>query len=66
MPPEIIFGIIGVETRWGQVIGKTRVIDALVTLAFDYPNRADYFVGELETFLLMSHIEGNVSLELHG
>lgn len=66
VPPEIIVGIIGVETRWGQVMGKTLVIDALATLAFDYPRRADYFVDELETFLLMSHTEGNDPLELRG
>lgn len=59
-------GIIGVETRWGRVMGKTRIIDALATLAFDYPRRADYFAGELETFLLMSRTEGDDPLELRG
>ena len=66
VPPEIIVGIIGVETRWGRVMGKTRIIDALATLAFDYPRRADYFAGELETFLLMSRTEGDDPLELRG
>jgi len=54
VPPEIIVGIIGVETRWGRVMGKTRIVDALATLAFAYPRRAQYFAGELETFLLMN------------
>ncbi len=58
VPPEIIVGIIGVETRWGRVMGKTRIIDALATLAFDYPRRAEFFTGELQTFLLMSRSEG--------
>ncbi|QHM74937.1 Membrane-bound lytic murein transglycosylase B [Mixta theicola] len=66
VPPEIIVGIIGVETRWGRVMGKTRIIDALATLAFDYPRRADYFSGELETFLLMARQEGDDPLELRG
>lgn len=66
VPPEIIVGIIGVETRWGKVMGKTRIIDALATLAFDYPRRAEYFTGELETFLLMARNEGNDPLDLRG
>ncbi|MCW2473141.1 MULTISPECIES: lytic murein transglycosylase B [unclassified Symbiopectobacterium] len=66
VPPEIIVGIIGVETRWGRVMGKTRIIDALATLAFAYPRRADYFAGELETFLLMARKEGDDPLSLKG
>ncbi|WP_158784083.1 lytic murein transglycosylase B [Pantoea sp. BAV 3049] len=66
VPPEIIVGIIGVETRWGRVMGKTRIIDALATLAFDYPRRADYFSSELETFLLMAREEKDDPLDLRG
>ncbi|BDH44806.1 murein transglycosylase B [Salmonella enterica subsp. enterica serovar Choleraesuis] len=66
VPPEIIVGIIGVETRWGRVMGKTRIIDALSTLAFNYPRRATYFAGELETFLVMAQNEGDDPLELRG
>lgn len=66
VPPEIIVGIIGVETRWGRVMGKTRIIDALATLAFSYPRRADYFTAELETFLLMARAEGKDPLSLRG
>ncbi|MFV0548226.1 MAG: lytic murein transglycosylase B [Limnobaculum xujianqingii] len=66
VPPEIIVGIIGVETRWGRVMGKTRIIDALATLSFDYPRRSEYFTGELETFLLMARKEGNDPLSLRG
>jgi len=58
VPPEIIVGIIGVETRWGRITGNTRVIDALATLAFDYPRRADFFIEELEHFLIMARSEG--------
>lgn len=52
--PEHILGIIGVETIYGANLGNHRIIDALSTLAFDYPRRADYFTGELESFLIMS------------
>ncbi len=66
VPPEIIVGIIGVETRWGRVMGKTRILDALATLSFNYPRRAEYFSGELETFLLMASDEQDDPLNLKG
>ena len=58
VPAEIIVGIIGVETIYGQQMGNFRVMDALATLAFDFPashpraaERSAYFKGELEQFL---------------
>lgn len=58
VPPEIIVGIIGVETIYGRNMGNFRVLDALATLAFDYPanhprlaERVAYFQGELAQFL---------------
>ena len=66
VPPEIIVGIIGVETRWGRVMGKTRILDALATLSLNYPRRAEYFSGELETFLLMARDEQDDPLNLKG
>ena len=66
VPPEIIVGIIGVETRWGRVMGKTRILDALATLSFNYPRRAEYFSGELETFLLMTLGRRNLIIEPLG
>lgn len=60
VPPEIIVGIVGVETIYGQVMGSFRVIDALATLTFDFPPqhpraaaRQAYFEGELEEFLAL-------------
>ncbi len=58
VPPEIIVGIIGVETRYGGFIGKHRVIDAIATLGFDYPKRSAFFTSELEHFLLLANEEG--------
>jgi membrane-bound lytic murein transglycosylase B len=54
VPAEYLVAIIGVETRYGRNTGSWRVLDALATLAFDYPPRAAYFRGELEQFLLLA------------
>ncbi len=58
VPPEIIVGIVGVETFYGRITGRYRVIDALATLAFDYPPRSRFFTGELEQFLLLAREQG--------
>jgi len=57
VPPEIIVAIVGVETFYGRNVGNYRVIDALTTLAFDYPRRAAFFRGELRQFLLLAREE---------
>jgi membrane-bound lytic murein transglycosylase B len=56
--PEMIVGIIGVETFFGRIMGRYRVVDALSTLAFAYPPRAKFFSSELEHFLLLTREEG--------
>jgi membrane-bound lytic murein transglycosylase B len=53
VPPEYIVAIIGVETFYGRITGRFRVLDALATLAFDYPPRSRFFRGELEQFMLL-------------
>jgi membrane-bound lytic murein transglycosylase B len=55
--PEAILGILGVETMYGEITGRYRVLDALVTLGFDYPPRAEFFQSELEEFLLLARSE---------
>jgi membrane-bound lytic murein transglycosylase B len=55
--PEYVVAIIGVETYYGRITGKFRVLDALATLAFDYPPRADYFRRELAQFIALSREE---------
>jgi membrane-bound lytic murein transglycosylase B len=57
VPPEIIVAIIGIETNYGRNLGDHRVLDALSTLGFAYPRRADFFRGELEQFLLLTRDE---------
>lgn len=54
---QVIVAIIGVETRYGGNTGSYRVIDALSTLAFEYPPRAKFFRSELEHFLLLTREE---------
>jgi len=54
---HVIVGILGVETFFGRITGRFRVVDALATLAFDYPARGKYFRAELEQFLLLAREE---------
>jgi membrane-bound lytic murein transglycosylase B len=58
VPPEIIVATIGIETMYGRTMGTFKVMDALSTLAFDYPPRADFFKGELEQYLLLVRDSG--------
>ena len=66
VPPEYIVAIIGVETRYGRITGSYRVVDALSTLAFDYPPRATFFRKELTEYLLLAREEGKSPLSLKG
>jgi membrane-bound lytic murein transglycosylase B len=66
VPAEYVVAIIGVETLYGRNTGRFRVVDALATLAFDYPPRADFFRDELVNFLLMARDEGLDVFTLRG
>ena len=63
---EILVGIIGVETYYGRITGSYRGLDALATLAFDYPPRSKFFTSELEQFLLLVREEGMEASEATG
>ena len=66
VPASVIVAIIGVETFYGRISGGFRAIDALSTLAFEYPPRASFFRGELaELFLLAAENKLNIN-ELEG
>jgi membrane-bound lytic murein transglycosylase B len=73
VPAEIIVGIVGVETIYGQQMGDFRILDALATLSFDFPashpraeERAKYFRGELEQFLAWHQANGSDPLRPRG
>ena len=73
VPAEYIVGIIGVETIYGQQTGNFSVVDALATLAFDYPQnhprlaeRTKYFRGELEQFLTTAYLNNANPFETQG
>ena len=66
VPAEIILAIMGVETYYGRITGSYRVMDALSTLAFDYPKRATFFTKELKNYLLLSREQGVDPLAMKG
>ncbi len=70
VPAEIVVGIIGVETFYGRIMGNFRIIDALATLAFDFPpgrrDRSEFFREQLEEYLVMCHREGTDPQSIKG
>ena len=70
VPPDIVVGIIGVETLYGRQTGGFRVIDALATLAFDFPagrkDRSAFFRDQLEQLLVLSQRDGSDPLTVKG
>jgi membrane-bound lytic murein transglycosylase B len=73
VPASIIVGIIGVETIYGRDTGSFRVMDALTTLAFDFPvshprarERSEFFKGEIEQFLTLQSRRGASPFEARG
>jgi membrane-bound lytic murein transglycosylase B len=66
VPPQIIVATIGVETRYGQFMGKHLVLDALTTLAFTYPKRERLFRKQLEAYILLLSEEDIDPANTHG
>jgi membrane-bound lytic murein transglycosylase B len=66
VPAQFVVAIIGVETYYGRNAGRWRVLDALTTLAFDYPARAAFFRSELEQYLLFARENGADLLSVKG
>jgi membrane-bound lytic murein transglycosylase B len=58
VPPEYLVAITGVETRYGRTTGSYRVLDTLMTFAFEYPRRGDFYRKELEQYLLLTRESG--------
>ena len=61
VPKEIIVAIMGIETRYGRIMGNYRVIDSLTTLGFDYPRRSKFFKDELVKYFLLTR-ENNLDI----
>jgi len=70
VPAEIVVAIVGVETFYGRVMGNFRVIDALATLAFDFPpgrrDRSEFFRSELQELFVLAAREGSDPLSVKG
>lgn len=66
VPPNIIIAILGVETNYGQTQGTFKVLDALSTLAFNYPPRSKFFKSELEQFLLLTREQHIDATDVYG
>jgi len=66
VPQEVILAIMGVETYYGRITGSYRVMDALSTLAFDYPKRSVFFTKELKSYLILSREQGHDPLAMKG
>ncbi len=66
VPAAIIVSIIGVETHYGRIMGGYRVLDALATLAFDYPRRSEFFTEELRNYLILTREQGMDPRKLKG
>lgn len=66
VPGEMIVAILGVETKYGGNKGRSRVVDALASLGFDYPPRAPFFRKELREFLVLSKENGLDPLSTYG
>ena len=70
VPPELVAGIVGVETFYGRMTGNYRVLDALATLAFDFPSgrsdRSAFYRGELRAYLVWCALEGRAADTTRG
>jgi len=66
VPEAVIVAIIGVETLYGARTGRHRVLDALTTLAFNYPRRAEFFRDELEQYLLLTREQDTNMFSIKG
>lgn len=61
VPKEIITSILGVETRYGKIMGSYRVLDSLATLGFDFPRRSKFFKTELIQLFILAR-ENNLDI----
>lgn len=58
VPAEIIVAIIGVETEYGRNMGSFNIFNALATIGFYGERRREFFLSELEQYLLLARDNG--------
>lgn len=58
VPPAIVSAVLGIETRYGNITGNVRVLDALATQGLDHPTRTPFFRSELVAFLVLAQEKG--------
>jgi membrane-bound lytic murein transglycosylase B len=66
VPQSLIVAFLGVETKYGEVLGRYRVLDALATLAFRYPPRSKFFKKELASFILLAYTQQKNPTDFYG
>ena len=66
VPANLIVGLIGVETRYGKIMGRHDIFRSLYTFAFHYPRRAKFFTRELSSFLILAREQGWEVGEMKG
>ena len=70
VPPELVAGVVGVESFYGRMTGNYRVLDALATLAFDFPSgrsdRSAFYRSELRAYLVWCALEGRDADTMRG
>ena len=70
VPPELVAGIVGVESYYGRMTGNFRVLDSLATLAFDFPkgrsDRSAFYRSELRAYLVWCALEGREADSVRG
>ncbi len=66
VPANLIVGLIGVETRYGRIMGSHDIFRSLYTFAFHYPRRAKFFTNELSSFLVLAREQGWQVGEMKG
>jgi membrane-bound lytic murein transglycosylase B len=66
VPPSLIAGLLGIETRYGRITGSIRVLDALATQGFEHPTRSAFFFSELIEFFALCRDAGFDPRDLKG
>lgn len=66
VPPELIAGFLGVETKFGTFAGNHRVLDALTTQGFEHPTRSPFFFSELTEFFALCRDFGFSPMAVKG